>query len=53
MRPVQVKLRSDLATRVPLFLEPTFVLHRWDHFRSFIPSSMVRPSIVIASSGAA
>ncbi|HOP44126.1 MAG TPA: patatin-like phospholipase family protein [Flavobacteriales bacterium] len=44
----QVKLRSDLATRVPLFLEPTFVLHRWDHFRSFATFfDEVRPSYIV------
>ncbi len=32
---VQVKLRGDLSSRFPIYLEPIFTLHRWDHFRSF------------------
>ncbi len=32
---VQVKLRSDLPSRLPVHIEPIFTLHRWDHFRSF------------------
>ncbi|MCC6939711.1 MAG: patatin-like phospholipase family protein [Flavobacteriales bacterium] len=31
----QVKLRMDLPTKAPLYLEPVFSLHRWDHFRGF------------------
>lgn len=31
----QVKLRANLSTRLPLYLEPAFTLNRWDYFRSF------------------
>ncbi|MBK8498156.1 MAG: patatin-like phospholipase family protein [Flavobacteriales bacterium] len=31
----QVKLRTDLSTRAPLYVEPVFGIHRWDHFSSF------------------
>lgn len=31
----QVRLRNDLSTKVPLYVEPVFTLHRWDHFRGF------------------
>lgn len=32
---LQVKLRADLSSRFPIYIEPIFTLHRWDHFRSF------------------
>ena len=31
----QVKMRADFSTRVPLYIEPVFNIHRWDHFRGF------------------
>ncbi|MCB0764936.1 MAG: patatin-like phospholipase family protein, partial [Flavobacteriales bacterium] len=44
----QAKLRADLSTAVPLYLEPVFTLHRWDHFRSFTTFfDEVRPSFVV------
>ncbi len=44
----QVRLRSDLATRLPLFVEPVFTINRWDHFRSFTTFfEEVRPSFIV------
>ena len=44
----QVKLRTDLSSRTPIFLEPVLVLHRWDYFRSFsIFFEEDRPSYVV------
>ena len=44
----QVKLRVDLSTRSPLFIEPLFNIHRWDHFRSFSTFfDEVKPSFVV------
>ncbi|MBL8001650.1 MAG: patatin-like phospholipase family protein [Flavobacteriales bacterium] len=44
----QVKLRSDLSTRVPMYIEPVFTLHRWDYFSSFATFfDEVRPSYVV------
>lgn len=31
----QVKLRMDLSSRRPVYLEPAFTLHRWDWFSGF------------------
>ena len=31
----QVKLRVDLRSRTPIYLEPAFTLHRWDWFSGF------------------
>lgn len=44
----QIKLRADLSTRLPLFVEPTFTLHRWDYFRSFSTFfDEVKPAFVV------
>ena len=44
----QLKLRSDLSTRLPIYLEPVFTLHRWDYFSSFATFfEEVRPSYVV------
>ncbi len=44
----QVRLRADLSTSVPLYIEPVFTLHRWDHFRSFATFfDEVKPSFVV------
>ena len=44
----QMKLRSDLSTRLPIYLEPVFTLHRWDYFSSFATFfEEVRPSYVV------
>lgn len=43
-----LKLRADLSTRLPLYVEPLFALQRWDHFRSFATFfDEVRPSFVV------
>ena len=31
----QAKLHVDLPTTIPVFVEPVFTTHRWDHFTSF------------------
>ncbi len=31
----QLKVRMDLGTRIPLYIEPAFTLHRWDWFSGF------------------
>lgn len=31
----QAKLRADFSTRLPVYVEPAFTMHRWDHFSSF------------------
>lgn len=31
----QVKLRMDLSSRRPIYIEPAFTLHRWDWFSGF------------------
>lgn len=44
----QLKLRTDLSTTLPIYLEPVFTLHRFDHFRSFATFfDEVRPSFVV------
>lgn len=44
----QVKVRSDLSTSAPIFLEPVFTIHRMDHFRSFATFfDEVKPSFVV------
>lgn len=44
----QVRLRANLSTTWPLFIEPVFNVHRWDHFRSFATFfDEVRPSFVV------
>ncbi|MBX2972430.1 MAG: patatin-like phospholipase family protein [Flavobacteriales bacterium] len=44
----QVKLRAYLSTKAPLYLEPSFTLHRWDHFRSFSTFfDEVKPSFIV------
>lgn len=44
----QIKLRVDLPWRTPIYLEPHFNLHRWDHFRSFSTFfDEVKPSFVV------
>ncbi len=44
----QVSFRAYLSTRAPIYLEPTFNLHRWDHFRSFSTFfDEVKPSYIV------
>ncbi|MBK8339104.1 MAG: patatin-like phospholipase family protein [Flavobacteriales bacterium] len=44
----QVKLRADLPTGTPVYLEPIFTIQRWDHFRSFATFfDEVRPSFIV------
>ncbi len=44
----QLKLRAYLSTKAPIYLEPTFNLHRWDHFRSFSTFfDEVKPSFIV------
>jgi NTE family protein len=44
----QLKMRTDLSTHVPIFLEPVATLHRWDYFSSFTTLfDEVRPSYII------
>lgn len=44
----QLKLRTDLSTRAPLYLEPIFGLHRWDHFSGFSTFfDEVKPAYVV------
>ncbi|MBL7981368.1 MAG: patatin-like phospholipase family protein [Flavobacteriales bacterium] len=44
----QVRMRADLSTRLPIYLEPVFTLHRWDYFRSFSTFfDEVKPSFVV------
>ncbi|HQV53406.1 MAG: patatin-like phospholipase family protein [Flavobacteriales bacterium] len=44
----QAKLRMDLSTASPLYIEPAFTIHRWDYFRSFTTFfDEVRPSFVV------
>lgn len=44
----QLKLRFDLPWRTPIYFEPHFNLHRWDHFRSFSTFfDEVKPSFVV------
>ena len=45
---VHVRVRADLATRQPMYLEPAFGLQRWDYFSSFSTFfDEVRPSFVV------
>lgn len=42
------RVRADLATRQPMYLEPVFTLQRWDYFSSFSTFfDEVRPSFVV------
>ncbi|MBK9177074.1 MAG: patatin-like phospholipase family protein [Flavobacteriales bacterium] len=44
----QVKLRTDLSSRRPLYVEPVFNIHRWDHFSGFSTFfDEVRPAFVV------
>lgn len=44
----QLKLRAYLSTRAPMYVEPVFTLHRWDHFRSFSTFfDEVKPSFIV------
>jgi NTE family protein len=44
----QFKWRTDLSSRVPIYLEPAFTLNRWDHFSGFTSFfEKVRPSYII------
>ncbi|MBK7944431.1 MAG: patatin-like phospholipase family protein [Flavobacteriales bacterium] len=44
----QLKLRADLSTRLPIYVEPVFNLHRWDHFSGFSTFfEEVRPAFVV------
>lgn len=44
----QLKMRAYLSTKAPIYLEPVFNLHRWDHFRSFSTFfDEVKPSFIV------
>lgn len=44
----QLKARTDLSSARPVYLEPVFTLHRFDHFRSFATFfDELRPSFVV------
>ena len=44
----QAKLRIDFSTKIPLYVEPAFTIHRWDHFSSFTTFfDEVRPSYIV------
>lgn len=44
----QLRMRANLSTATPLYIEPIFTLHRWDHFRSFSTFfDEVKPSFVV------
>lgn len=44
----QLKWRTDLSSRLPLYIEPVFTLHRWDHFSGFTTFfDEVRPSYIV------
>ncbi len=44
----QLKLRAYTSTKAPIYFEPLFTLHRWDHFRSFSTFfDEVKPSYVV------
>lgn len=44
----QVKWRTDLSTRQPIYMEPTVILNRWDHFSGFTSFFVtVKPSYII------
>ncbi|MCB0793079.1 MAG: patatin-like phospholipase family protein [Flavobacteriales bacterium] len=44
----QVKLRTDLPSSTPIYLEPVFTIHRWDFFRSFATFfDEVKPSYIV------
>lgn len=44
----QLKLRTDLSTWQPIYFEPVFNIHRWDHFSGFSTFfDEVRPSFVV------
>ena len=44
----QLKLRSDLSSRVPIYIEPTITLHRWDWFSGFNNFFQeVRPAYIV------
>ncbi|HRH39942.1 MAG TPA: hypothetical protein PK760_16445, partial [Flavobacteriales bacterium] len=45
----QVKLRTDLSTRAPLYIEPIFNIHRWDYFSSFSTFfDEIKPAFVVS-----
>lgn len=44
----QLKWRTDLSSRLPLYIEPAFTLNRWDHFSGFATFfDEVRPSYIV------
>ena len=44
----QLRIRADLSTHQPIYIEPLFTIHRWDHFRSFSTFfDEVKPSYVV------
>ena len=44
----QVKMRLDLSTRQPIYLEPAYTLHRWDYFSGFSTFfDEVKPSYIV------
>lgn len=44
----EVKLRMDLSTRVPFYIEPAVMLHRWDYYSSFATFfDEVQPSYIV------
>jgi NTE family protein len=46
----QVRLRSDLSTRLPVYIEPAITAHRWDYFTGFNTFFQEdRPSFIVSS----
>lgn len=44
----QLKWRTDLSSRLPLYIEPAFTLNRWDHFSGFATFfDEIRPSYIV------
>ncbi|MGV9011208.1 MAG: patatin-like phospholipase family protein [Flavobacteriales bacterium] len=44
----QLKWRTDLSSRVPVYIEPAITLNRWDHFSGFTSFfEKVKPSYII------
>ncbi|MEO7081465.1 MAG: patatin-like phospholipase family protein, partial [Flavobacteriales bacterium] len=44
----QVRWRTDLSSRTPIFIEPAVTLNRWDHFSGFTSFfEEVRPSYIV------
>ena len=44
----QVRWRTDLSSRIPIYIEPAVTLNRWDHFSGFTSFFQeVRPSYIV------